>query len=642
MKDKNDASPFQMNLAVERDVDSNPVYTEPVLGNPVSTLMDSGVGNCFPGLEFDLRQLDVRFFPGLVFEFLGVTPAGPDGNQGARLVYADPAGDPIIADHFTPDGPAWVVDLKKQFAGPEGSALGGGTWYLHFVEQDGKRIMMYDYALYQNAAGLTPYEGETVWWIIRLIEPDKPLTIGLTQRAGDGSPTGVPVVLTGQRRRFLNEEGMIDPVYHPGELTSSMCSPWTHDFRDCACHYWASNHPDVVLGEVDDPQNMLANRTDKDDSAQAVTFIDWMRRRHDPLKDVSAQTTLPKARPDRYDPYEINLHWQQLDFVLQGQEVKETPSTAELLSLTQYETVEHMVEDLSKQLAGMELTLAMEYLYAYFSLRTPDEVTAEQERAWPGLREDLRAARQLILSVALSEMTHLQWVNQTLWLVHKAFPDKGLGPYEPCLDATKTLNLPGGKVADAHCTDAYDFVEPNLDDAVKEAEAHKDDPNEVVRPRMLRRATQGVLAEFVEVERPEGHLDTEYVKLVGLLRMSKDPYPEGLFQLAVRIDSDGMQHYQKFRDVKRFLAPYADQEELYLRPISVGDPTDKRVKPAVDAIKTALAALREAYLIEAELGDMPKANDKIKEARTAMHDLNDIALGLAKDNIGVPFFAAFS
>lgn len=641
MKDEKDVSPLQMNLALTPEKVGNPVYTEPVLGNPVSTLMDSGVGNCFPGLEFDLRQLDVRFFPGLVFEFLGVTPAGPDGTQGARLVYSDPAGDPIIADHFTPDGPAWVTDLKKQFAGPAGSALGGGTWYLHFVEQDGKRIMMYDYALYQNAAGLTPYEGETVWWIIRLIEPDKPLTIGLTQRAEDGSPSGVPVVLTGQRRRFLNDEGMIDPVYHPGELTSSMCSPWTHDFRDCACHYWASNHPDVVLGEVDDPQQMLPNRTDKDDAAQAVTFIDWLRRRHDPLKDVSAQTTLPKARPDRYDPYEINLHWEQLDFVLQGQEVKETPSAAQLLRLNQYESVEKMVEDLSKQLAGMELTLAMEYLYAYFSLRTPDEVTAEQEKAWPGLREDLRAARQLILSVALSEMTHLRWVNQTLWLVHKAFKDKGLGDYKPCLDAAKTVTLPGGKVTEKRCKDKYDSVESNLDEAVKEAEANRDDPTEVVRPRSLRRATQCVLAEFVDVERPEGHLDTEYNNLVGLLRMSKDPYPEGLFQLAVRIDSDGMQHYQKFRDVKRFLAPYAEQEELYLRPIKAGDPEDPEVKPAVDQIKAALAALHDAYLIEAELGDMPKANAKIKEARLAMHTLNDIALDLAKNNVGVPFFAAF-
>jgi hypothetical protein len=608
MKDHKGAAPKPLNKAAKGE---DPVYAEPILGNPVSTLMESGVGNCFPGLEFDLRQLDVRFFPGLVFEFPGVTPAGPDGTQGARLVYADPAGDPIIADHFTADGPEWITALKRQFAGPEGSALGDGTWYLHFVEQGGKRIMLYDYALYQNTAVMTPYEGETVWWIIRLIEAEKPLTIGLTQRAADGSPMGVPVVLTGRRRQYLTDEGMIDPVYHPGELTSSMCSPWTHDFRDCACHYWASNHPDVVLGEVDDPQQMVANRTDKDDAAQAVTFIDWMRRRHEPLKDVSALTTLPMARPDRYDPYEINLHWEQLDFVLQGQEVEATPVVPKMLRLTRYKTLEDMVADLSEQLAGMELTLALEYLYAYYSLREPDEVTAEQEKAWPGLREDLRAARQLILSVALSEMTHLRWVNQVLWLVHKAFPR--LGTYRPCLTPAKTISEP----------------DPGNPDAEK------------TRGQRLCRATQDVLQGFVEVERPDGVLDTEYVNLVGLLRDSKEPYPEGLFQLAVRIDSDGMQHYQKFRDVKRFLEPYAAQEALYLRPISVGDPDDARVKPAVDKIRLALAALGEAYQIEADLGDMPTANARIMEAREAMHDLNTIALELARQDIGVPFFAAF-
>lgn len=34
-----------------------------VAGNPVSTRLESGIGNCFPGLECDLRNLERRFFP---------------------------------------------------------------------------------------------------------------------------------------------------------------------------------------------------------------------------------------------------------------------------------------------------------------------------------------------------------------------------------------------------------------------------------------------------------------------------------------------------------------------------------------------------------------------------------------------------
>ena len=33
-----------------------------VAGNSVATRLESGVGNCFPGLECDLRNLERRFF----------------------------------------------------------------------------------------------------------------------------------------------------------------------------------------------------------------------------------------------------------------------------------------------------------------------------------------------------------------------------------------------------------------------------------------------------------------------------------------------------------------------------------------------------------------------------------------------------
>ena len=41
-----------------------------VSGNPAVTRPEDAVANCFPGLELDVRNLDRRFFPGLVFEFV--------------------------------------------------------------------------------------------------------------------------------------------------------------------------------------------------------------------------------------------------------------------------------------------------------------------------------------------------------------------------------------------------------------------------------------------------------------------------------------------------------------------------------------------------------------------------------------------
>ena len=48
-------------------------------GNPISTRLESGVGNCFPGLEFDIRNLERRFFPFLEVEF------GADSNGRAAI-----------------------------------------------------------------------------------------------------------------------------------------------------------------------------------------------------------------------------------------------------------------------------------------------------------------------------------------------------------------------------------------------------------------------------------------------------------------------------------------------------------------------------------------------------------------------------
>src|SRR5215212_6443317 len=49
-----------------------------VKGNPPISRPESGVDNDFPGLEFDHRNLERSFFPGLIFEY--------HHNNGAKLV----------------------------------------------------------------------------------------------------------------------------------------------------------------------------------------------------------------------------------------------------------------------------------------------------------------------------------------------------------------------------------------------------------------------------------------------------------------------------------------------------------------------------------------------------------------------------
>jgi hypothetical protein len=327
---------------------------------------------------------------------------------------------------------------------------------------------------------------------------------------------------------------------------------------------------------------------------------------------VSAPPTLEQARPDDYDPFEINLRWEELEFVLQGIETGGTPKGPQMVGLgTPYPTTADAIRDLSEGLAPLEFTLSMVYLYACFSLRSPEEVTEDERKTWPELADDLRAARQFLLSVALSEMTHLRWVNQMLWMLDRA----GLYPdgqhYEP--------------VVHPLAPDAADPATGKSPDGL-----HK-------RVRTLRPATLETIGDFVAVERPGDVLDREYAGLVDHLRSDPAAFPAGLYELAVRIDSDGLQHYQKFRDIHLILSRY--NPALFLRPIKLADPGDKAVGTALSLLAEIVEATKQGYVAEHK-DDMPRAEACLLRARAAMRSFQAEAEHLAGvKGIGIPFFA---
>ncbi len=59
--------------------------TDRAAGNPVVSRLESGVGNCFPGLECDLRNLERRFLPFLEVEFVTFN-VGQDVNRGQLIL----------------------------------------------------------------------------------------------------------------------------------------------------------------------------------------------------------------------------------------------------------------------------------------------------------------------------------------------------------------------------------------------------------------------------------------------------------------------------------------------------------------------------------------------------------------------------
>ncbi len=556
---------------------------ERVVGNPANARLESGVANCFPGLEFDVRTLDNRFFPGLLFRFV-TKPLYPEqgtipNQQGVRLLYIDYLNDPMIPETSEEK---WAQKLLTDYDanGKLAESVSKGRWYLDWIEQNGKRLWMTD------PQG-NYYSCEIAWRFIRGLSPEGELRIGLVRRdAPDPKPR---YELVGRRRRYVNAAGLYDLAYRPGELTESMCNPWSHDFRDCACHYWASNHPDVVIRDI----------PGSDGHAGAATvYVDW-------LSVVGRTATIPAAgtiaqnRLFQIDHYEINQKWEKLPFVLEGREVEREYRPRREDPGEPYGTDEELIKELS-ELARMELTLALEYLYALFSLRDPrsDEI---DDTEWPGLGADLKVVRDFILLVAVGEMAHLRWANEMLWELDRANIRPNGWSYKP-------------------------IVEPAESYPTLRAE------------RRLEPLNPKTLDHFIDLERPSGGITRAYSRCVATLRNRR--YPVAAYELALRIDGEGMDHYERFIGVKRILQAYGDGPDNfpYLRKVTRGRRDQPECKPAIDLFEELRGHIAKAYGYAAEHNSKLE-QPCIEAARRTMLMLRDEAETLARERgIGVPFW----
>jgi len=545
-----------------------------VVGNPVTTRLESAVGNCFPGLEFDHRNLDRRFFPGLIVEFAA---------NGIRFLEAD-LNDPALAEE---------AGLKQTLAGDTGIRLKQGAWFIEEITQGGTTIEMP-----QVGQGLDV--AMTSWRLVRSLQPGS-VTIKLERRLRRGDDQRVPrtpIKLTAKRRTYVDAQtGVIDVAYAAGELTQSLCSPWMHDFRDCACYYWASNHPDIVLAE-DPPGEPTLPSGAPMDPVRALTPIDWLRR--DRGKTDPAQADADRNREHEIDHYEINQAWQNLAIVLQGREISSIyqPPTSD--PANPFNNPDELAERLA-ELATLEHAVALEYLYARYSLKDPGSVTQTR------LKNDLIFVWHEILLVAVSEMRHLRWDNQLIWsLEHAGLLTKKVGP---ALGIIEDIPV------------AFDPSRPPQLPPVKVDKTRK---------RQLRPLEPDVLQDFVSVEQPSGFLDGQYARVLATLREKK--YPDTLAQLAARIIGDGMDHFTRFRDIQGVLQKYKKPQD-YLRnvvPAPEGHPLGDK---ALQLYGNIINELRAAY----DKGDMEDAIH-IANARALMFELDGAARKLASEGFGVRFF----
>ncbi|MCG8404831.1 MAG: PDZ domain-containing protein [Phycisphaerales bacterium] len=231
-------------------------------GNPPSTLPVSAISNCFPGLEFDFRNVWKLLFEGVELHEAGLVSGGH-----------------VVMD-VTPGSPAAAAGIAK---GDRLVQVDGLSVEVLFTRPNGQATAQIGWELSNGLAHIVRKGGETVTGVFR--KPSlQQISVDLVVRPiFDGTA--------------INEE-----LAEPGALTQGLCSPWQADYRECGCFYWAASRPDFV------------NVEDEGGNARGH---DWMQSEKEPGTPY---------RPDRggfssehitYD--QLYTEWErQLKFVLDG------------------------------------------------------------------------------------------------------------------------------------------------------------------------------------------------------------------------------------------------------------------------------------------------------------------------------------
>ena len=325
-------------------------------GNPAVTELESGVGNCFPGLELDLRNLERRFFPHLCVDFVGGQVVVTEVELAAARVALTPGPLLNALTRIAADLPSatWrITALSGEFSGH-----GTRSWRVRDLGADSS----------------TPSDA---WTAVRLLRPGTEVLVSLARE---------PLTAAGPNRfdlravrvSYLTDDGAFAEMFEPGELTQSLCSPWTHDFRDCGCWYWASNHPDLVQPAL--PPGIAA-----DDPRWGRRTL-WLRsdRELDPPAPADVNHTGEMLH------HEINSRWEDLDIVVDGREqrIAYEPSALTGTPLPPQQLIATL-----RYAAAVELAVMLEYLSAVYSLNPSAGATGSE------LRADARAARAELLRV---------------------------------------------------------------------------------------------------------------------------------------------------------------------------------------------------------------------------------------------------
>jgi hypothetical protein len=242
-------------------------------GNPPSTLPESAISNCFPGLEFDFRNVWRRAFEGIeLHEAHGLVTAGEGDLR--RLVGLE----------LVQVGDARVLVAVRGPSDRAEEALLGTT----FIEWSNALAEVLHASAGQRVT--CRFAAPT-----REPDPDPPIVATAELRV---RPLMARSAVTGAPLALIDEA-----VAQPGELTHSLCSPWQNDYRECGCYYWAASRPDYVNVESTEQGPSAGNN--------------WMARSRTPR----VYEPDDPANPRQLDYVDLFRDWQgALRFIVGGRD----------------------------------------------------------------------------------------------------------------------------------------------------------------------------------------------------------------------------------------------------------------------------------------------------------------------------------
>jgi hypothetical protein len=191
-------------------------------GNPYSVLPRSAISNCFPGLEFDFRNLWRRAFEGIVLL---------ESNN-----YVVEAEDPRLKDLV--GRRLLVIDGNPISVLTQGPVFPGGTSQTLATQTNPNAVSFMEWS--NSIARIIQKQGQEV--VCEFNENPIPNDYEVL-------PAGTPTIKRSLKlRRFFEGDtaALAAELLRPGELTQGLCSPWQNDYRECACYYWAASRPDYV------------------------------------------------------------------------------------------------------------------------------------------------------------------------------------------------------------------------------------------------------------------------------------------------------------------------------------------------------------------------------------------------------------